>query len=83
MKDFIVNQPLQDRPVYGIGFNDEKTLIGHITCVTPEDWVMYWSDAKWRFIACLEGVPSSPAGTMEQAEGFVRDWVQDQAAVAA
>lgn len=71
MKDFVINQPLLDRSVYGIKEDDSRVLVGTITCVTPEEWVMYWSDAKWKFISRFEGIPSSDSGTMEQVEEFV------------
>ncbi|EKU99687.1 hypothetical protein Lepto7375DRAFT_1755 [Leptolyngbya sp. PCC 7375] len=71
MKDFIVQHPLTDRSVYGIGEDGSKTQIGTITCVTPEDWVMYWSDAKWKFVPCVEGIPASDSGTMQDCEQFV------------
>ncbi len=83
MKDFIVNQPLLDRSVYGINADDSKTQIGTITCVTPEEWVMYWSDAKWRFVSCIEGIPSSESGTMEQVEDFIRSLIEESQPVAA
>ena len=72
MKNFVIDQPLLDRSVHGIKEDDTKVLIGTITCVTPEEWVMYWSDARWQFISCCEGIPSSESGTMEQVEGFVK-----------
>ena len=71
MTDFIVNQPLQDRQVYGIEQNGSKVLIGHITCVTPEDWVMYFSDARWQCVSCVECFPSSESGTMRDCEECV------------
>jgi hypothetical protein len=83
MKDFIVSQPLLDRSVYGIQQDDSKVLIGTITCVTPADWVMYWSDAKWRFVSCVEGIPSSKTGSMEQVEDFVRSLIEESQPVAA
>ena len=73
-KDFIVQHPLTERSVYGLNTDGSKTQIGTITCVTPEDWVMYWSDARWRFVACVEGIPSSDSGSMEECEKFVYDW---------
>lgn len=78
MKDFIVQRPLVDRPVYGIRNDNSKVQIGVITCVTPQEWVMYFSDARWQFVSCLEGVPSSTAGTIEEAENFIRRWVEAQ-----
>lgn len=78
--DIIVNHPLRARPVYGIHSGGGKTQIGTIACVTPEEWVMYFSDARWRFISCIEGVPSSTAGTMRECEEFVYGLVEGVAA---
>ncbi len=71
MKDFIVTHPLTDRAVYSWQEDGTKVQIGTITCVTPMDWVMYSSDARWRFISRVEGIPSSKAGAMREAEEFV------------
>lgn len=70
MESVVISRP-KDRHVYGIQADDSKVLIGVITCVTPDEWLMYLSDARWKFISCCEGIPSSEAGTMEQVEGFV------------
>lgn len=83
MKDFIVDQPLRARSVYGIEADGTKVQIGTISCVTPEDWVVYFSDARWRFVSCVEGVPSSPSGTFRECEEFVYGLVEQEEKAAA
>lgn len=79
MENLVIGYPV-DRPVYGITDDGDRVQIGTIACVTPREWVMYWSDAKWRFVSCYEGVPSSKPGTMEACEIFVFGLVNREAA---
>ena len=78
MKDFAIQHPLQDRKVYGTTEDDQKILIGHITCVTPPQWVMYWGDASWRFISLVDDLANSKAGSYSEIEQYVYDLVSEQ-----
>lgn len=72
MENYIVTQPLTTRTVYGINEDNTKTAIGRIIPITPEEWVMYFSDATWKFVSDIDN--STCTGSWEEVNEYVGEW---------